>query len=277
MPQGEIPPPTTTVSVSAQGFPATPGGLKIPVTLAITPISILRNENPFTPGVFAATLGLQTETFLRGLGPFEPIVTTTGSPVDGEIVMVALGHISILVTFTPPATPMPGLFEASLVLSWEGGTTNMFLTATTAQITATATLIGADGVFSPTLNQETFSLGGPLVNVKIDYISADDAPREIEVNVQSVTTSEVTIGGWTQTTNPSYQKVRFSPLFPPTKEPVPLRSVTAILFATANGSINPKTVVNAKLQVEVPDFPGLTASQTPSPVLTTVPPFTVKE
>lgn len=160
-PPGVQPAPTTTVSVGLEDVVFPPDNkIQIPVTLAITPISSMEfRGHPYTPGVFAATLQ-QSYLTRHGLGPPVPIVSTTGSPVSGTIILTEdlPGPFSISVTFTPPATPLPGLFEASLVLSGWGGTTNMVRAATTAQITATPTLVGADDVFAPVVNPTTSTL-----------------------------------------------------------------------------------------------------------------------
>jgi hypothetical protein len=249
------------------------GQLTIPVTLAITPISkFLILEHPFTPGVFAATLGRRNLT-LHGLGPFEPIVSTTGSPVDGTIALSeGVGvQLSILVTFTPPATPMPGLFEASLVLSGWGGTTNMVLVGNSAQITATATLVGADDVFAPVENSTTFSVGGPFVRVKIDLVSEDDAVFNYDVVLASVTPNVIQVSPVTGSLTADYTKVQNRPIFGVSSQLIPLRSKTVTLFATVSDDL-PAGSVQAEIQVSSPD-PAFSALNPPP---TPVPPFTIK-
>jgi hypothetical protein len=104
---------------------AEPLPVKINLSLAITPYPgpLQQSRHPYVAGVFVAEL---QESFLQRSGSFGKPVTiasTSGSPGPSTTVTVEEAppaQYTIAVTFTPPAQPLPGLFEAILVLSGWG-------------------------------------------------------------------------------------------------------------------------------------------------------------
>ena len=146
-----VPPLDVALGVQLVGEESKP--ISVPISLAFKPISTeLFHEFPFVAGVFRAQL---QQSALGQRGPVQPVVLayTGGGPGPSTTLQLTSFEIlefKIVVTFAPPPQPLPGLFTADLLVSGWGGTATVTLTATTGQLTATATLVGTDGVFHPT-------------------------------------------------------------------------------------------------------------------------------
>jgi hypothetical protein len=234
------PPPAKTAGVGVQGVVFTaenPEKIQIPVSLAIGPVSpFLLREHPYTPGVFVAELQQQ---FLgrNGLTAPQTVASTNGAPGPNATITVTKGEtppvLTLAVSFKPPANPLPGLFEANLAVSGWGGTANVVLSATTAQITAKPSLIGANGVFAPQENQSGFDFQGPFVAVKIDYVSGNDATVNANIAATFVTDNMLIIDGSTISL-------------------VPNKTTTVTLEAIVNGTAS-SGHGTAQLQITVPD------------------------
>jgi hypothetical protein len=150
----------------------------IPVSLEITGPSA---------GFFTAELH-ETNEILTGLGQSSPphlVASTSGNPgPSGNITNPPGTHntFSIALTFTGPTQPVPGYFTATLGVTGAGATATMTLVATTAQITATANVVGVDGFWqlAPDANGAC-----PFVIVLIDCAYGDPNPLKLQVALES--------------------------------------------------------------------------------------------
>jgi hypothetical protein len=127
------------------------------------------NSSAFTAEIVSNSIGFQGILHTTNYG------TSTEIPPPPPPGQVEPGYL-VQIGFVAPQEPVPGLFDATLVVSWDGGVSwpsgslQVSLRGTTAQIRASVT----------TPQPITFRAGdGATVDVELKYLTVDPTPLEI--------------------------------------------------------------------------------------------------
>ncbi len=120
----------------------------------------LQGENTMVVSVLASSPGNTNNT-----------ASIPPPPASGDS-LTTYGSYSLTVNFTAPATPMPGNWTGTVLVSWEGGSTQIALDATTADLSAT--IVSKQPI-------ELTPGGNATVSVKLDFNSLDTSAVEVKV------------------------------------------------------------------------------------------------
>ena len=258
--------PGITVDTSPVSFgPAIPGSVADTVMLAIasagpgdTTVTVSVEEGPGSSG-FSAGIVVQTVT-LHGIGggaveqTSSPVSTESIPPTSAQGAGPGKGSFFLQVGFTAPAAPVPGSFSATLVVSWDGGSTQIPLSGTTASLTARV-------ISSQPLE---LTAGDPArVEFELTYQSQDSS--ELQVTLTPATWLQfprgLTLDPATVTMSPQYVASGSNPkqadpttiLMPPSL-PVLVTTRTATVWVTVKSDLVATQLGDSTGQVQVTGF-----------------------